>query len=458
MAPRKLDSPLSVIIRTKNEEDWIKHCLQALEKQVHTIKEVILVDSGSTDNTIKIALQFKNIKLVKIKKYLPGLSLNLGIEKATSENIAILSSHCIPKNEFWSSELIKAIQDPKIAAAYGKQIPLSYSAVSDVRDLFITFGDEARIQSKDSFFHNANSIIKKSMWKKIPFDPEATNIEDRVWAKSMQALGFKIKYTPKAIVYHHHGIHHTLNKKRAESTIKIINHLKGPEEQDTLPDSMKPGASNVVALIPISKYLIQRDPTFFLEQILTHLNESKYITSYYFIYPKGFKYVSQIPKNSRLDIKLKNDSINHSLFDLLKGAIKSLNRKKIFPDFFIYANPEYPYRPQSLFDNLITTCITSGYNSTLVGYSDYSDFLIFDNELQSYSQVNQTIISRHNKQPLFKTLNGLGSIFRPSVIRNNSLSDKNNQGLIVTDDIKYCTRINNEKTRKFFLIFDQSPK
>ena len=145
MASKKFDSNLSVIIRTKNEEDWIKHCLQALEKQVHKIKEIILVDSGSTDNTIKISSQFKNIKLVKIKKYLPGLSLNLGIDMASSENIAILSSHCIPKNEFWSRELVRAIQDPRIVAAYGKQIPLSYSSASDVRDLFITFGDEARI-------------------------------------------------------------------------------------------------------------------------------------------------------------------------------------------------------------------------------------------------------------------------------------------------------------------------
>ena len=44
MTSRKIYSPLSVVIRTKNEEDWIKHCLQALEKQVHPIKEVILVD------------------------------------------------------------------------------------------------------------------------------------------------------------------------------------------------------------------------------------------------------------------------------------------------------------------------------------------------------------------------------------------------------------------------------
>jgi len=450
MTSRKTYSPLSVVIRTKNEEDWIKHCLQALEKQAHPIKEVILVDSGSTDNTIKIASQFKIVKIVKIKKYLPGLSLNQGIKKASSENIAILSSHCIPKNEMWSCELVKAIEDPKIVAAYGKQIPLSYSSASDVRDLFITFGDEERVQSKDSFFHNANSIIKKSMWKKIPFDPAATNIEDRIWAKSVQLSGFKIKYNPRAIVYHHHGIHHALNKKRAESTIKIINNLKGPQERDALPDSMKPGASNVVALIPISRYLMKIDPSFFMNQIFTHLNESKYITNYYFICPKGFNYPSEIPKSSRLISKVDDNYINHSLFDLLKSAIKTLNRKNIFPDFFLYANPEYPYRPKALFDNLITTCISNGYNSTLVGYSDYSDFLIFDNELESYAQVNRTIVSRKNKQPLYKTLNGLGSIFKPSVIRENSLSDKKNQGLIVTDDIRYCTRINNEKTRKFF--------
>ena len=47
----------------------------------------------------------------------------------------------------------------------------------------LVFSLDRKVQLKDSFFHNANSIIKKSCWDLVPFDSEITNIEDRIWAK-----------------------------------------------------------------------------------------------------------------------------------------------------------------------------------------------------------------------------------------------------------------------------------
>lgn len=48
--------PLSVTIITKNEEDRLPHCLESIYE---IADEIILVDSGSTDNTIKIAEKYK---------------------------------------------------------------------------------------------------------------------------------------------------------------------------------------------------------------------------------------------------------------------------------------------------------------------------------------------------------------------------------------------------------------
>ena len=48
-----------------------------------------------------------------------------------------------------------------IAGCYGKQEPLDISNPNDVRDLYYLFGKDRKVQSKDPFFHNANSIIKK---------------------------------------------------------------------------------------------------------------------------------------------------------------------------------------------------------------------------------------------------------------------------------------------------------
>ena len=46
---------VSIIIRTKNEQNWIESCLRAIFNQSYKNFEIILVDNNSTDNTVKIA-------------------------------------------------------------------------------------------------------------------------------------------------------------------------------------------------------------------------------------------------------------------------------------------------------------------------------------------------------------------------------------------------------------------
>ena len=54
---------LSVILITKNEEKNIQACLES----VQFADEIILVDSGSSDKTIEIAQNFKNVKIIHEK-------------------------------------------------------------------------------------------------------------------------------------------------------------------------------------------------------------------------------------------------------------------------------------------------------------------------------------------------------------------------------------------------------
>ena len=62
---------------------------------------------------------------------------------------------------------------------------MKFSSAQTKRDLLITFGLDKKIQIKDSFFHNANSIIRKEVWSKIKFDEKVNNIEDGIWASKV---------------------------------------------------------------------------------------------------------------------------------------------------------------------------------------------------------------------------------------------------------------------------------
>ena len=61
---------LSVIIRTYNEADWLAFALDSVLKQkgIDLIK-IYIVDSGSTDSTLKIANSYKDISNLEIINY-----------------------------------------------------------------------------------------------------------------------------------------------------------------------------------------------------------------------------------------------------------------------------------------------------------------------------------------------------------------------------------------------------
>ena len=109
---------------------------------------------------------------------------------------------------------------------------MSFSTPSDKRDMLLVFGLDRKYQTKDSFFHNANSIIRRKVWNKFYFDEKVTNIEDRIWAQKIIKNNYKLMYEPEASVYHYHGIHQNSDIKRLKGVVKIIeeklSHIKTP--------------------------------------------------------------------------------------------------------------------------------------------------------------------------------------------------------------------------------------
>lgn len=197
----------------------------AVFKQRYKDFEVIIVDNESSDKTVEKAKQFNIAKVLTCRDYKPGIALNEGVREARGEFIVCLSGHCVPVNEDWLSHLIKNFDDDSVAGVYGRQEPLAFTPDADKRDLSIIFGLDKKVQKKDSFFHNANSMLKKSLWCQVPFDESVTNIEDRLWAEKMLQRGYKIIYEPEASVYHYHGVHHAGDKKRCANVVRSSSRL-----------------------------------------------------------------------------------------------------------------------------------------------------------------------------------------------------------------------------------------
>src|SRR3989338_8795603 len=162
----KKNPETSIIIRTFNEEKHLGNLLWAIKKQNYKDYEIIIVDSGSTDNTLKIAkdLQCNHILKIESRDFTFGYSLNIGCERAEGEYLVFVSAHVVPADNQWLEIILKPLRDEKVAMVYGRQIGSKTSKFSEKKDFERIFGNSS------AYPNNANSAVKKNLWRKHHFD------------------------------------------------------------------------------------------------------------------------------------------------------------------------------------------------------------------------------------------------------------------------------------------------
>ena len=416
------EKKVSIIIRSFNEEKWIGACLEAVFKQDYNNFEVILVDNQSTDQTVKKTEQFP-VKIISISDFLPGQAINNGIRVSTGELIVCLSAHCIPVNDKWLSSLVANFTDEKIAGVYGRQEPMTFTSDTDKRDLLTVFGLDKKVQTKDSFFHNANSMIRRDVWEKIPFDETVTNIEDRVWGRDVIKAGYNIVYEPEASVYHYHGIHQNQNKERCANVVKIIEGL-GKESGYEF-SHLDLNKLNIIALIPVRGEVINLNGKSLLDHAIASAQDSKFIKQV--IVSTDDEKQAAIAKRAGAQVPfIRTTDLSGEQVDLehvYQYTVKELENRGIIADIVVTLQVTFPFRPKGFIDQLILRLVKEGLDSVLAARSEYGSCWVRENE--AIKRIDQGFIPRRFKEPAYIGIEGLGCATYPIFLRaGHLLGDK----------------------------------
>jgi rhamnosyltransferase len=410
---------ISIIVRTKNEERWIGHCLSMINKQDYQDFEVILVDNHSTDHTVRVASRYSLAAVVKIDKFFPGQAINEGIRASKGRFIVCLSAHCIPKGTDWLSTLRRNFdEDEKLAGVYGRQLPVSFTSAVDKRDLITVFGQDRRVQIKDYFFHNANSILRRDVWEKFPFDEQVTNIEDRAWGKAVIEAGYSIAYDPDAAVYHHHGLHQGNAPERAKGVVSIIERIDQGMVNE-LPESLLPEHANIAAVVPVKgkvKSGSLEDRLLF--GAIAALKQSRYVSNIYLV-ANDAALAGRLGVNG-IDRSKLPGAEKMSLDELMSEVLCLIESQNNFPDALLYVNYDYPFRPAGLFDDLIRDAQYKGYDTVFPGLVDFGHYW-FHNGSSEFKQTDSSMKSRDQREPIYRALYGLGCVSSAWVIRTGKV-------------------------------------
>lgn len=215
-----MNNPLvSIIIVNWNGKDLLKVCLPSLKKINYKSFEIILVDNGSTDGSIKYARKiFPQIKIVQNKTNLGfAKANNQGIKLSRGELVLFLNNDTKVTPDFLNILVKRLISDPKMGAAQPKILHLEKKGKLDSIGSFLTgsgflyhlgfeANDSKKLNKEIKLFSGKGSclLFKREVLKKIGFFDndffayfEETDLCWRLWL-----AGYYLLYIPRAIIYH----------------------------------------------------------------------------------------------------------------------------------------------------------------------------------------------------------------------------------------------------------------
>lgn len=180
----------------------------------------MVVDSGSTDETLSIASTF-NVRIVSIAPELFsfGHALNVGIAASTAEVAIFASAHVYPVYDTWIEELVAPFENERVALTYGRQQTPPSGRFSEQRLLSQWFPAQSALRQRHPFCNNANAAIRRSTWEQRPYDEQLTGLEDLDWAKYAMENGYSVAYVAEAPVVHVHdeSFEQVFNRYRREA-------------------------------------------------------------------------------------------------------------------------------------------------------------------------------------------------------------------------------------------------
>ncbi|MCX6799370.1 MAG: glycosyltransferase [Candidatus Diapherotrites archaeon] len=198
----------SVIIPAFNAEKTLRQCLESTERQEFRGEfEIIVVDDGSTDSTIRIAGEFKKVRVVKQKHAGPAVGRDNGAKHAKGGIIIFVDSDCIADKN-WLAEMLAPFGNKEVAGVQGIYKCRQKELIARMTQLEI---EERYIKMAKSkyidFIGSYSAGYRKSVFEEMKgFDtsfPMASG-EDTDLSFRIHAAGYKMVFNKKAFVYHTH--------------------------------------------------------------------------------------------------------------------------------------------------------------------------------------------------------------------------------------------------------------
>jgi glycosyltransferase involved in cell wall biosynthesis len=212
---KDIKQKVSIIIPCRNEEKYIRECLESIVKQSYGIDniEVLVMDGCSEDNTSNIVSEFtaeyRQIKLIRNERKTAPTAMNLGIENSTGNVIVLVGGHSYLDKNYIENCIIK-LEQSGAACVGGKIINISNDSSSEA--ISCAMGSPFGVGNALFRYTNNEQYVdtvafgayRKEIFDKIGyFDEELVRNQDDELNFRLTKGGGKIFLSPSILSYYY---------------------------------------------------------------------------------------------------------------------------------------------------------------------------------------------------------------------------------------------------------------
>jgi len=208
---------VSIIIPTLNEEKSIGKCLEALSlvDKLSLRTEVIVVDNGSVDATVRIASKLADQTLIKTGVNISALR-NYGVANSEGDLLAFVDADCILDKDWLKQAINCMIHQSVDAVGSYYAIPEDASWIGKAIELM----QMKKIGANVKYIPAGNILVKRSCFLAIDgFDETLITNEDVDFCHRLRNYGYKLYCDPSI-----KSVHLGTPKKIKEIITKQIWH------------------------------------------------------------------------------------------------------------------------------------------------------------------------------------------------------------------------------------------
>lgn len=188
---------VSVVMSVYNGEKYLREAIDSILNQTFTDFEFIIINDGSTDNTLKIIKGYKDPRIVLISRKNKGLvaSLNEGIEKAQGKYIARMDADDISHKERLQKqvELMAKGSSVIICGTFAARIDFEERKIGELVFPYFFPDVQRRLAIDNSLVHG--SVLMKRLVAQKKYSEKIGPVEDYdLW---LRALGGDMVIIPE---------------------------------------------------------------------------------------------------------------------------------------------------------------------------------------------------------------------------------------------------------------------